>query len=318
MNQFRINVQLGKRAVMKDVKGKVAFITGGANGIGLGMARVFAKAGMKVAIADIRQDDLDKAMAMFGKEKLPVHAIQLDVTDRTAMARAADEVEHVFGKVHVLCNNAGINSFGPMDEASYDDWDWIMNVNLNGVINGLVTFIPRIKRHGEGGHIVNTASMASFVSGPGAGIYTGTKFAVRGLSECLWYHLAPQNIGVSVLCPGLVNSHIYASEEIRPKTLGEHGYPVNTEFMKVLEQVHQLGMDPIEVGEKVLRAIRRTDLYILTHPDHREELKQIFAEIMAAVPNEEPEPRRMAFEDGRRKSAAEAKAKGRAVLLGNS
>lgn len=299
---------------MKEVKGKTAFITGAAHGIGLGMARVFADAGMKVVITDIRQDDLDRAMAKFRQDKLPVHAIRLDVTDRAAMARATDEAERVFGKVHVLCNNAGINSFGPMDEASYDDWDWVMNVNLNGVINGLVTFIPRIKAHGEGGHIVNTASMASFVSGPGAGIYTASKFAVRGLSECLWYHLAPQNIGVSVLCPGLVNSHIYASEEVRPKQLAEHGYPVNTEFMKALEQVHQLGMDPVEVGEKVLRGIRRADLYILTHPDHREELKQIFAEILAAVPDEKPEPRRMAFEDGRRKTAAEAKAKGRARL----
>ncbi|MBI2994199.1 MAG: SDR family NAD(P)-dependent oxidoreductase [Gammaproteobacteria bacterium] len=303
---------------MKEVKGKVAFITGAANGIGLGMATVFGRAGMKVVLTDIRQEDLDRAIAKLRADGFVVHGIRLDVTDRAAVARAADEAERMFGRVHLLCNNAGINSFGPMDEASYDDWDWVMGVNLNGVINGLVTFIPRIKRHGEGGHIVNTASMAAFVSGPGAGIYTATKFAVRGLSECLWYHLAPQNIGVSVLCPGLVNSHIYASEEVRPKSLGEHGYPVNTEFMQGLQNIHQLGMDPIEVGEKVLRAVQRADLYILTHPDHKEELKGIFEEILAAYEDEAPEPRRMAFEDGRRKNAAEVKKRGRAVLQGKS
>ena len=301
---------------VKEVKGKVAFITGAAHGIGLGMAKVFGKAGMKVVITDIRKDDLDQARAQLAADGLSVHAIQLDVTDRAAWKKAADEAERVFGKVHVLCNNAGINSFGPMDEASFDDWDWVMNVNLNGVINGLVTFIPRIKKHAEGGHIVNTASMAAFVSGPGAGIYTGAKFAVRGLSECLWYHLAPQNIGVSILCPGLVNSYIYASEEIRPKELPAHGYPVNTDFMKGLAQVHQFGMDPVEVGEKVLRGIRRADLYILSHPDHKEELKGIFEEILAAYSDEQPDPRRMAFEDGRRKNAAEVKKKGKAVLQG--
>lgn len=303
---------------VRELKGKVAFITGGASGVGLGIAKVFSGAGIKIVIADIRQDHLDGAMAHFRDGKRAVHAIRLDVTDRDAMARAADECERVFGKVHILCNNAGINSFGPMDEASYDDWDWIMGVNLNGVINGLVTFIPRIKAHGEGGHIVNTASMASFVTGPGAGIYTASKFAVRGLSECLWYNLAPLNIGVSVLCPGLVDSNIYESEKIRPKHLGRHGYPVNERFMKSLEQVHRLGMDPVEVGEKVLRGIERGDLYILTHPDHRQELKEIFEEILAALPDEEPEPRRMAFEDSRRKQAAELRAKGKAVLQGKA
>src|SRR5262245_60349878 len=144
---------------MKDVKNKVAFITGGASGIGLAMARVFVREGMKVVIADIRRDHLDEAMASFdGFDS--VHAIELDVSDREAMSRAGNETERVFGKVHVLCNNAGIGIGGPLKLATYDDWDWVMSVNLGGVINGVQTFLPLILAHGEGGHIVNTSSMS--------------------------------------------------------------------------------------------------------------------------------------------------------------
>lgn len=147
------------------------------------------------------------------------------------MSRAADETERVFGKVHVICNNAGINFFAPMEECTYQDWDWIMGVNLGGVINGVQTFVPRIRKHGEGGHVLNTASMASFLSGPGAGIYTASKFAVRGLSEALRWSLAPHGIGVSVLCPGLVKSFIYESDKVRPANLSSEKGPVNQEFM---------------------------------------------------------------------------------------
>ncbi len=154
---------------MEHVEGKVVFITGGASGVGLGMAKTFAAAGMKVVIADIRQDHLDQAMGQFSQTNQNVHAIRVDVTDRAAMAAAADETERVFGKVHVVCNNAGINLFAPMEECSYDDWDWVLGVNLGGVVNGVQTFVPRIRKHGEGGHVVNTASMASFISGRGRG-----------------------------------------------------------------------------------------------------------------------------------------------------
>ena len=143
---------------MRDVEGKVAFITGGGSGVGLGMAKVFRAAGMKVAIADIRDDHLEEATAELGGDVL---AIRLDVTDREAFARAADETERALGNVHVLCNNAGINLFNDIAEATYQDWDWVLGVNLGGVVNGVVTFVPRIKAHGEGGHVVNTASMAA-------------------------------------------------------------------------------------------------------------------------------------------------------------
>jgi len=294
---------------MKDVEGRTAFITGGASGIGLGMAKVFSAAGMKVVIADIRQDHLDEAMEHFSNTNFRVHPIRLDVADRAAFARAADEAERVFGQVHVLCNNAGINMFAPMDECTYKDWDWITSVNLGGVINGVRTFVHRMKEHGEGGHIVNTASMAAFITGPGAGIYSTMKFAVRGLSENLRWSLAPKNIGVSVLCPGLVNSRIHESEKVRPKEYSGDIGPIDQLFMSRLGDVHKVGMDPVEVGEKVLAGIRNNDLYIFPHPEFRDELREIFDEILAALPEGDVDPRRLAFEKGRREIAARARGK---------
>lgn len=294
---------------MQDVKNKTAFITGGANGVGYGMAHAFLKAGMNVVIADIRGDQLESANEELRKISDRVHSIQVDITDRDAMAKAATESESRFGKVHMLCNNAGINVFGPIEEASYDDWDWVMDVNLNAVFNGIKCFLPKIKAHGEGGHIVNTASMASIVSGPGAGIYTASKFAVRGLTECLWYNLVPQGIGVSLVCPGLVNSNINNSEEIRPKSKANSGYPEDKKFAERLSQVQKMGMDPLEIGEKVLRGILNDDLYILTHPDHKEEVIRDFAEIVAAFRNEPGDPDRLEFEKGRQKMKYDIKEK---------
>lgn len=291
---------------MKDVEGKVAFITGGSSGVGLGIVRAFAAAGMKVVFTYRRKAHLDEAMGFFDAAGQTVHPLYLDVTDREAMAAAADETEKQFGKIHVLVNNAGVNIFSPMDEATYDDWDWIIDVNLKGIINGQVTFIPRIKAHGEGGHVVNTGSMASFLPGPAAGIYTTTKYAIRGMTECLRYCLAPHGIGVSLLCPGLVVSNIHASEEIRPQKLGNRGYTPDPEVIKNIGDVHALGMDPLEVGEKTLRGIRNNDLYILTHPEHKSDLQEVFDRVIAAVPDEVPDPKRIEVEEARRKEIAEA------------
>jgi NAD(P)-dependent dehydrogenase (short-subunit alcohol dehydrogenase family) len=293
---------------MRDVERRVAFITGGASGVGLGMAKVFAAAGMKVVIADIRQDHLDQAMAHFSNTNLRVHPIRLDVTDRAAMAAAADEAEAAFGRVHVVCNNAGINLFNDMADASYDDWDWVMGVNLGGVINGVKTFVPRIKAHGEGGHIVNTASMASIISGPAAGIYTASKFAVRGLTEALKWSLAPLGIGVSVLCPGLVRSAIWESDLVRPEALSGDKGQVDEGFTRRLAEIHQLGMAPDEVGEAVLRGIRNDDLFIFPHPEFKAEVREIFDEILAAMPDGEADPKRLVFEESRRAMKAKARA----------
>ena len=292
---------------MQQVEGKVAFITGGASGIGLGMAKVFTSAGMKVVIADIRQDHLDQAMTHFSNTNFQVHPIRLDVSNRKEMAEAADEAERVFGAVDLVCNNAGINMFAPMDECTYDDWDWILGVNLGGVVNGVQTFVPRLKARGQGGHIINTASMAAFITGPGAGIYTASKFAVRGLTESLRWSLAPHNIGVSVLCPGLVNSAIYESDKVRPKELSGAMGPVDQDFMSRLAEVHKVGMDPVEVGEKVLAGIKRNDLYIFPHPEFKEELREIFDDVLAAIPEGDVDPGRLAFEEGRRRAVKKAK-----------
>jgi NAD(P)-dependent dehydrogenase (short-subunit alcohol dehydrogenase family) len=288
---------------VREVEGKVAFITGGGSGVGLGMAKAFRAAGMKVVIADIRADHLDEATAQLDGD---VHVVQLDVTDRDAFARAADETEHVLGNVHVLCNNAGINLFNDIADATYQDWDWVLGVNLGGVVNGVVSFVPRIKAHGEGGHVVNTASMAAFIAGPGAGIYTTAKFAVHGLSDALRWSLLPHGIGVSMVCPGLVKSKIYESDRIRPPELSTEVTPADEEFMRILPGLHEAGMDPNEIGEKVLRAIQENRFYVFTHPDHRDELRGIFDETIAAFPDEPVPPERLAVEDGRRAGKAQA------------
>ena len=290
---------------MRDVAGMTAFITGGGSGVGFGMATAFCGAGMNVVIADVREDHLDQAVQRLRGAR--VHAIRLDVTDRAAMARAADETEKVFGKVHIVCNNAGINLFNDISEATYDDWDWILGVNLGGVVNGVRTFVPRIKAHGEGGHIVNTASMAAFIASGRAGVYCTAKFAVRGMSEALRSSLLPQRIGVSVLCPGLVKSAIYESEKIRPAQLSGEGTRTDPEFLRRLVQLHEGGMEPEEVGQKVLRGIQRNDFYIFTHPEFKEELRGIFDEALQALPDEPVPPQRLAFEQGRRAAAAEAR-----------
>jgi NAD(P)-dependent dehydrogenase (short-subunit alcohol dehydrogenase family) len=291
---------------MKNVEGKTAFITGGASGAGLGMAKVFSRNGMKVVIADIRRDSLDLAMAEFDNTS-NIHAIELDVTDREAFAKAADETERIFGKVHIVCNNAGINLFVPIEECTYNDWDWVMGVNFGGVVNGIQTFLPRIMKHGEGGHIVNTASMAAFLPSPAVGIYTAAKYGVRGLSEALRLSLYVHNIGVSVFCPGLINSKIYESEKVRPSRLSS---PVNTaksqQMMDKLPEIHKAGMGIEEVGEKVLAGIRNNSMYIFSHPEFRDEMKELFDMALNALPDEEAPQQRLEFEQWRRSEVKKA------------
>src|SRR5215470_968142 len=208
---------------MKDLRGRVAFITGGASGIGLGIARAFVDAGMQAVLADLRQDHIDDALAQFTRrgQSKSVHAIHLDVTDRAAMAGAADETERVFGKLHVLVNNAGVGIQGPFNGVTYADWDFGMAVNLGGVINGLQTFLPRIRAHGEGGHIVNTASLAALVPMPAQFvIYVAAKAAVVAISETIRGELARENIGVSVLCPGPIRTNIGELAKNRPAKFG--------------------------------------------------------------------------------------------------
>lgn len=298
---------------MQNVEGKVAFITGAASGIGLGMAKVFLKNKMKVIVADIVEDRLADAAADLLPYGPNFHLLQVDVTDRVSIANAADEAERVFGKIHILCNNAGVNGNVPMDLASYEDWDWVLGVNLGGVVNGVVTFLPRIKAHGEGGHIVNTSSMAGLIPLPATGgLYATSKFAVRGLSDSLRLRLGAFNIGVSVLCPGLTRSRILESEAARPAHLAAKTPPKPRKASDAASAANA-GMNPVEVGERVLRGIRQNDPYILTHGEFKDEVRGLFDDIVAAFPNDPPDAGRVAFEDGRRKLTNEARAQAEAL-----
>lgn len=254
---------------MKDLAGKTAFITGGGSGVALGQAKVFAlEAKMKVAIADVRQDALDEAMAWFAGKDATVMPVHLDLTDRAAYAAAADAVERELGPVSLLCNTAGVSQFGPLADATFDDWDWQMSVNVGGVLNGVQTFMPRMIERGQGGHIVNCASMSAFVALPRCGIYTTTKFAVRGLSESLRAELGEYGIGVSLLCPGAVNTNIHRAVETRPEKFGATGYYGKDETVFAgLKQVIQDGFDPIDLGRIVREAVEEDRFWILPYPE---------------------------------------------------
>jgi len=277
---------------MRDLKGKTAFITGGGSGVALGQATVFAEeAGMNVVIADVRQAHLDEAMARFSGRNVKVHPIQLDITDRDAFARAADEVERVFGPVDLLCNTAGVSQFGPIEQATYDDWDWQIDVNLKGMINGVMTFMPRMIARGQGGHIVNTASMSAFVALPTTAIYCTTKFAVRGLSESLRVELEKFGIGVSILCPGAVNTNIHRSVESRPEKYGQTGYyGRDEEVFARLKSVIESGFDPIDLGRIVMRAVQDNTFWVLPYPEFIGTIEEQNREVVAALKSFENDP----------------------------
>ncbi|MFC3443615.1 SDR family NAD(P)-dependent oxidoreductase [Sphingobium rhizovicinum] len=298
---------------MLEFAGRTAFVTGGANGIGLGVVRALLAQGCKVAIADIREEAIADALKTLDNQH--VMGVPLDVASRSGFADAADRAEAALGPVSLLFNNAGINLFQTIDESSYDDWDWVMGVNLHGVINGVMTFAPRMKAAGQGGHIVNTASMASFLCGPAPGIYNTTKFAVRGMSESLRYSLAPHGIGVSVLCPGLVKSHIYASDAIRPEALSATARPVDSAAVDRLAQIHQFGMEPDVIAARTLDAIRENRFHIFSHPEFRDELETLFGEILADFrdyPSDSGFAERTGFEKIRRSSYENARRSARA------
>ena len=270
---------------MKDVRGKVAFVTGGASGIGLGMAKAFLDAGMKVVVADINDEHLEQVRAEHGAEPA-LHVMRLDVTDRAAMAAAARETVKRFGRVHVLCNNAGVGVLGPVTQAKYGDWDWVMDVNLGGVINGIQEFLPFILEHGEGGHIVNTASMAAVLPIPNTVIYTTTKGALVALSEVLHGELKPQNVGVSAFCPGPVQSNIGKVGRLRPAR-----YREDSGYAKVDEQLAARPVSPNwmtieEVGRRVLDGILRDEIFIFTHREFREGVEERCKAMLAAFPDE--------------------------------
>ena len=277
--------EMGK--YMRDFAGKTAFVTGGASGIGLAMAKAFAESGMNVMLADVERGALDQALKDLSRYGNHVRGVACDVADPDDFERAAQATFDAFGNVHVVCNNAGVAAGGGIDNISIDNWRWVVDVNLMGVVYGVRSFLPQMLKHREGGHIVNTASMAGMINGMGFSPYAATKFAVVAMSEGLAMQLQPHGIGVSVLCPEFVRTRIGESGRNRPARYGETPPldPASPAAQVVAEIARRLeaGIDPAEVAARVLAAIRNNEFYIFTHPNMRQAVDGRFAAIQAAM-----------------------------------
>ncbi len=274
---------------MQELAGKTAFVTGAASGIGFALSRRFAETGMKVMLADIETDALTAAVENLRDFKANVRGVRCDVADPASVEHAAKTSYEAFGNVHVVCNNAGVGGGSGIDDVSLETWRWVIDVNLMGVLHGICAFLPHIRAHGEGGHIVNTASMAGMNSGLGFSPYSASKFAVVNMSEGLAKQLAPLGIGVTVLCPGFVRTRIWQSGRNRPERYGPTQMPdpasAAGRLIAELTELGSAGLDPADVAAQVLAAIRENELYVFTHSgaDWRAELEERFAAILAAM-----------------------------------
>ncbi|HTV88116.1 MAG TPA: SDR family NAD(P)-dependent oxidoreductase [Stellaceae bacterium] len=276
---------------MRDFHGKAAFVSGGASGIGLALGRALAEAGARVMLADVEEQALADAVAGLKGGNLPdVRGIACDVRDCAAVERAAEAAVDAFGKIHIVCNNAGVGGRSGADAISLQDWRWVIDINLMGVVHGVRAFLPHLLSHGEGGHIVNTASMAGFLPGTGFGPYTATKFAVVGLSEALRAELAPQGIGVSVLCPGWVRTRITDSRRNWPREYGEPPAPRPGLIDQHIAELVRTGMAPSDVAALTLAAIRDDELYVFTHPHMRPALEARVENFLSAYRKLGPAP----------------------------
>jgi NAD(P)-dependent dehydrogenase (short-subunit alcohol dehydrogenase family) len=267
---------------LQDIKGKTAFVSGAASGIGFGVASALAQAGANVAMVDIRAEALEEARARVHNLGAHVETYVSDVSDAALLEETAAAIEAQFGAIHIVCNNAGVSMLGVrLEDIPRSDWDWVIDVNIKGVINGLRTFVPRMRRHGEGGHIVNTASIAGLQVNPNfrTGAYAMTKYAVVALSEALEQELAGSGIGVSVLCPAAVDTGIHLSARARPSRFGG---PFTRDADHFMGDLIKQGLRPEQVGARVVQAIRDDEFYILTHSSPRAWVERRFARIMAA------------------------------------
>jgi len=272
---------------MRELAGKTAFVTGGASGIGLALARAFAQAGMKVMLADIEPGALATAVEDLRGVGPDTRGVACDVADAVSVERAAEAAYQAFGNVHVVCNNAGVASAGGLDDLSLESWQWVLDVNMMGVFHGIRTFVPHMRSHGEGGHIVNTASVIGMLSGLGFSSYAASKYAVVAMSEGLAKRLEPSGIGVSVLCPGFVRTRISESGRNRQQRYGpayapDPSSPAGIVAAQIAERVAS-GLDPAEVAARVLTAIRDNELYVFTDPEMHDLVRERFAAILAAM-----------------------------------
>jgi NAD(P)-dependent dehydrogenase (short-subunit alcohol dehydrogenase family) len=270
---------------VKDFAGRVAVVTGGASGIGRALAEAFAARSMKVVIADVETAALESTAHALQERGTEVMSARVDVRDRLAVMRLAEDVYARFGGAHILCNNAGVANAGLMHDLTLDDWDWVLDVNLKGVIHGIHAFLPRMRKSGEPCHIVNTASLAGLVYGPGGGPYNASKAAVVAISETLAIESAGSNVGVSVLCPGWVNTRIDESDRNAPAGMQ---LSTPTELVEIMRdegrKLLRTGLEPAAVAERVIAGIEAGTLHILTHPEFMAMIEERFRQIMNSRP----------------------------------
>ncbi len=268
---------------MKDLAGKTAFVTGAASGIGLGVATALAQAGVKVMLCDIEQEALDKAVAALKLTNADVEGVRADVSLKTELQAAAEAITARYGKVHIVMNNAGVAGGGAYGAWSDASWNWTIGVNLMAVIWGVEIFGPLIEAHGEGGHIINTASIAGLISGSGTP-YNVTKYGVVALSEGLRGDLAPRGVGVSVLCPGFIRTQIVDSRRNLPDRFATGGPPpaplgaVSEALQRIRDRIDG-GIDPLYVGELVREGIENNWPYIFTDTEFEPFIEARFSRI---------------------------------------
>lgn len=265
---------------MKNLSGKVAFVTGAAAGIGYALAEALGNAGMRVMLAGINEQNLDTALTRMRECGITAERVQCDVASRASVQNAARATIAKFDKVHIVCNNAGVGMGGAIGTIPEADWEWVIRVNLMGVVHGTEVFVPLLAQHGEGGHIVNTSSIAGFLPHPTMEPYGATKSAVVAMSEGWRVQLAPVGIGVSVLCPGFVRTSIGRGHRNRPGGPRPGG---KSERAAILNSMIEAGMDPAMLAARVLEGIRDDELYIFTHPELKPAFEARFRAVLEAL-----------------------------------
>jgi NAD(P)-dependent dehydrogenase (short-subunit alcohol dehydrogenase family) len=270
---------------LKDLKGKVAYISAASDGIGLGIARAASNAGMKVVIGYRNEERLKAALPLFKPGNAGVLAVKHDVTDRDGWAKMLAEVNDKFGNLHLVVNNAGIKTFRQASQAKYDDWDNAVAVNFTAIYNSVAACLPHMLKHGEGGHFVTTASMGGLLPGANAGVYTTTKIAAVGIMEALRVELESTTVGTSVFCPGLVDTDNYPMGEENPYRAAQAARFSNGQAPR--PRGTPVGMDPLEAGERVLNGVVNNDLFILSHPEFKAGMAERYDAIMLSTPKVE-------------------------------
>lgn len=287
---------------LKDLKGKVAYISAASDGIGLGIARAASLAGMKVCIGYRNPERLKAALPLFKSGNAGVLPIRHDVTDPDGWAQMLEQVKREYGNLHLVVNNAGIKTLREASKASFQEWDNAVAVNFSAIFHSVRVCLPHMLQHGEGGHFVTTASMGGLLPGVNAGVYTSTKIAAVGIMEALRVELEETSVGTSVFCPGGVNTDNYVGtgEENPYRAAQLKAHPLPPEIARRFKNRRPVSMDPLEAGWRVMNGIVNNDLFILSHPEFKPGMAERFEAIMASTPPIEAPipPRRIQFEQG--------------------